>query len=46
MQKRTKGENRRMSLWEKSLEFFGKVGEGSQWEEDKIVGLENFGEMT
>jgi hypothetical protein len=35
-----------MSLWEESLGIFGKVGEGSQWEEDKIVGLEEFGEMT
>jgi hypothetical protein len=46
VQKRTKGTNRRMSQWEESLEIFGKFGEGSQWEEDKIVGLEEFGVMT
>jgi hypothetical protein len=35
-----------MSQWEESLEVFGKFDEGSQWGEDKIVGLEEFGEMT
>ncbi len=46
MQKRIKGKNWRMSQWEESLEIFRKVDAGSQWEEDKIVGLEDLWEMT
>jgi hypothetical protein len=34
-----------MSLWEKSLGIFSNFGGGNQWEEENILGLEEFGEM-
>jgi hypothetical protein len=46
VQKRTKGENRRMSQWEKSLGILKSFGKRSQWEEENIFGLQEFGEMT
>ena len=44
-QKRTKGKNRQRSQWEKSLRVLEKFGKRSQWEEENILGLEEFGAM-